>query len=85
MLRPGAFGTAYLHKEVRRIFCVPRTAINRFPRFLAGSLLASLMRRVGRKRSSTMVGLSDEQRRMLIDKLPDVANVALGALWLVSS
>ena len=27
-----------------------------------------------------MVGLSTEQRRMLIDKLPDAANLALGAL-----
>jgi len=27
-----------------------------------------------------MVGLSDDQRRMLLDKLPDVANVLLGAL-----
>ena len=27
-----------------------------------------------------MVGLTSEQRRMLIDKLPDAANVALGAL-----
>jgi hypothetical protein len=28
-----------------------------------------------------MIRLSGEQRRMLIDKLPDVAIVALGALW----
>ena len=28
----------------------------------------------------TMVGLSQEQRRMLIDKLPDAANLMLGAL-----
>ena len=27
-----------------------------------------------------MVGLTTEQRRMLIDKLPDAANLALGAL-----
>lgn len=27
-----------------------------------------------------MVGLTREQRRMLIDKLPDAANLALGAL-----
>jgi hypothetical protein len=27
-----------------------------------------------------MVGLTSEQGRMLIDKLPDVANLALGAL-----
>ncbi len=27
-----------------------------------------------------MVGLTDEQRVVLIDKLPDVANVAVGAL-----
>ena len=30
--------------------------------------------------SSTMVGLTTEQRRMLIDKIPDAANLALGAL-----
>ena len=29
-----------------------------------------------------MVGLSNEQRRMLLDKLPDAANVVLGALGL---
>jgi hypothetical protein len=28
----------------------------------------------------TMVGLAKEQRRMLIDKLPDAANIALGGL-----
>ena len=27
-----------------------------------------------------MVGLTEEQRRILIDKLPDAANLALGAL-----
>ena len=27
-----------------------------------------------------MVGLTTEQRRMLMDKLPDAANLALGAL-----
>ena len=31
----------------------------------------------------TMVGLSEEQRRMLIDKLPDAANLALGGLVFV--
>jgi hypothetical protein len=28
---------------------------------------------------STMVGLTSEQRHMLIDKLPDLANLTLGA------
>lgn len=28
----------------------------------------------------TMVGLTTEQRRMLMDKLPDAANLALGGL-----
>jgi hypothetical protein len=31
-------------------------------------------------RSSTMVEFTNEQRQMLIDKLPDAANVAAGAL-----
>ena len=32
------------------------------------------------KAETTMVGLNREQRRTLADKLPDMANVAVGAL-----
>ena len=50
--------------------------------FLGGTPLASLscQAEVTESDGSTMVGFTKEQRRMLMDKLPDAANLALGAL-----
>ena len=50
-----------------------------FRAFRTGMFLAMSGETARQPHMTTMVGLTEEQRRMLIDKLPDAANLALGA------
>jgi hypothetical protein len=56
------------------------SVVRNFREFRPGTLLARFKVPDGLDGRPTMVGLSREQRRMFIDRLPDAANMALGAL-----